>query len=92
MGEISEYLKEKYSKSHNSETQELMNKQRVKNSILSVCDEFLEDADDVLTFEAVGKDIQYAIAVIVEEPIKSKYNISQISDTLFVAQLKEVEL
>lgn len=92
MGEITEYLKEKYSKSRNNETQELMNKQRVKNTILSVCDKYLIDADDELTFEVEGKDIQYAVVVIVEEPIISKYDIAQISNTLFVAKLKELEL
>lgn len=92
MGEIAEYLREKYSKSHNRETQELINKQRVKNSILSVCDEHLEDADDIFEFEVVGRDIQYAVIVIVEEPLCSKYNIQQKSDTIFVAQLKEIEL
>ena len=92
MGEISEYLKEKYTKSHNSEVQELMNKQRVKNSILSLCEAHLEDPGDSLTFEVVGKDIQYAVVAIVEEPIVSRFDIAQIDETLFTASLKELEL
>ena len=91
MGELLEILKEKYSKSTNETTKELMNKQRVKNSILSVCD-ILDDSDDTLTFEVSKQDLPYAVSVVVEEPLKSKYNINQISETLFVAQLKEIDL
>lgn len=92
MGEILEYLKEKYTKSHNSETQELINKQRVKNTVLFACDTHLKDADDVLTFEVIGKDLQYIAMVVVEEPLKSKYEIHQKSDSLFSAKLREIEL
>jgi len=92
MGEITEYLKEKYAKSHNSQTQELINKQRVKNSILSACDTHLKEAGDKLLFEVVGKDLQYVAIVVIEEPLKSKYEISQESDSLFSAKLREIEL
>lgn len=92
MGEITEYLKEKYTKSHNNETQELISKQRVKSTILSVCDTYLKEANDVVTFEVIGKDIQYVAIVVVEEPLKSKYEINQISDSLFTAKLREFEL
>lgn len=90
MGEILEYLKERYTKPKTN--QALLAKQRVKNSILSVCDTNLVDADDVLTFEVLGTDLQYAVSVIVEEPLKSKYEINQISETLFTAKLREVDL
>lgn len=92
MGEITEYLKEKYSKSHNNETQDLINKQRVKNKIIAECDKYLIDTDDELTFEVRGKDLQYAVIVIVEEPLVSKYIITQLSETLFSARLRELEL
>jgi len=71
MGEITEYLKEKYAKSHNSQTQELINKQRVKNSILSACDTHLKEAGDKLLFEVVGKDLQYVAIVVIEIERKS---------------------
>ena len=92
MGEISEYLKEKYLKSRNSETKEHMHKQKVKNYILSMCDEHLEEANEEFIFEVIGKDLTYAVIVINEEPLFSKYEIMQISDTLFSARLREVEL
>lgn len=91
MGEITEYLREKYSKSRNNEAKELMDKQRVKTAILSACDEHLVDAGDIFEFEVSGKDLQYAVSVIVEEPIKSKYTINQISETLFTARLNEID-
>lgn len=92
MGEISEYLKEKYFRFHNSETKEHMYKQKVKNAILNICDDNLEDEDDELIFEVVGKDLTYAVSVINEEPIYSKYIITQTSDTLFSAKLRSIEL
>lgn len=92
MGEISEYLKERMSKSDNSTTKDLMNKQKVKNSILQICEEYLQEDGDTLTFEVLPKDLPYVSVVILEEPLKSRYIINQISNNLFVAQLSVLEL
>ena len=92
MGEISEYFKNKYFKNNNTEAKEYMHKQKVKNSILSLCDSYLVEAEDVLEFEATGKDLTYAVIVINEEPLRSKFVISQITDTTFYAKLREIEL
>ena len=40
MGELTDYLKERYLKSNTSETKDMMQKQKVKNAIMSVCDEW----------------------------------------------------
>ncbi len=79
-------------KNDSSETKELMQKQKVKNGILNVCDSKLKDTDELLTFEVLPSDLQYVAEVIDEEPLKSKYQIVQVSETLFTARLRELEL
>ena len=91
MGELTDYFLERFKKS-DSETKDKMNKQKVKNAISSICEQYLLDADDVLEFEVSNKDLPYAVEVIYEEPIRSKYVINQISATMFSAVLKEIEL
>lgn len=92
MSELTEYLKERYLSKNRSEVQEQMKKQQVKNTILKVCDENLTDADAEFIFEAWPSDLPYVAIVIEEEPLKSKYDIYQISETMFVARLKEFQL
>lgn len=91
MGELMEYVKERYAKNDRSDTKDMMDKQRIKNSILAVCDEYIKD-DSSLIFEVLPSGLQYAVAVVTEEPLRSKYDIVQISDTLFAASLKSVEI
>lgn len=79
-------------KNDSSETKDLMQKQKVKNGILNVCDSKLKDTDELLTFEVLPSDLQYVAEVIDEEPLKSKYQIVQVSETLFTARLRELEL
>lgn len=92
MGELTDYLKERYLKSNTSETKDMMQKQKVKNAIMSVCDECIGDSSGILTFEVNPEDLVYATEVVLEEPLCSKYTIVQISDTLFSAKIQEVEL
>lgn len=92
MGDLMEYVKERYSKNDKSDTKDMMDKQRIKNSIMSVCDENIKDAGDSFIFEVMPSGLQYAVAVVNEEPLRSKYDIVQISDSLFSASLKAVEL
>ena len=92
MGELLDYIKSKYIKNDSSETKDLMQKQKVKNGILNVCDSKLKDIDELLTFEVLPSDLQYVAEVIDEEPLKSKYQIIQVSETLFTARLRELEL
>lgn len=89
--ELFEYFKEKYSKGNDKDaTLEQMNRQRVKNNIFNLCKEYLTGAGQVFKFEVSSKDLPYAITAIDEEPLKSMYNIVQVSETLFVANLKEI--
>lgn len=90
MGEFSEALKNRYSRRKNSEIVEMMNKQRVKIAILTLCDKYIQDAGDTLTFESSKNNLQYVVTAINEDPLVTKYNIQQISETLFQACLVEL--
>ena len=57
-----------------------------------MCKRYLKEAGDELTFEVLPSSLPYIVEVIVEEPISSQYIINQISDSLFVARLQELEI
>lgn len=91
MGELLDHLKSRYGKSVSvSEVQ--MAKTAVKNAIMDMCDTHLSEVGDLLTFEVLPKDLSYAISVFDEEPLRSKYEINQVSKCLFEASLKELEI
>lgn len=92
MNELFDYFKEKYSKTNEkNNTLEQMKRQKVKNALSSICDEYLEEAGQILKFEVSPKDLPYVIIVMDEEPLKSLYDIVQVSETLFEACLKEID-
>lgn len=93
MGELLDWVKERYFGGNNkSATRDLIRKQKVKNAIVDACNKHLTEAGDTFEFEIRPDDLQYATAVISEEPLKSKYLIYQISETMFSARLQELEL
>lgn len=92
MGELLDYFKEKYSSSDKNKSKALMEKQRVRTAIEGICEKYLKDADDTLTFEVSSKDLPYAVMVISEDPLISKYEIYQISESMFSAYLKTLDI
>ena len=69
-----------------------MAKQRVKVSILTLCDTYIKEAGQELVFECNKNDLQHVLVAINEDPLKSKFFIHQISETLFNASLIELEI
>lgn len=92
MGELLDYIKDRYSKQDRSVTQDMMERTKVKNAICDTCDAHLTEAGTEFQFEVASKDLPHAVSVILEEPLRSKYDIVQISPTIFSARLKEIEL
>lgn len=92
MSEFTEAVKQRYMKPKNSEVQDKINKQQVKGVILSLCETYLETSEDVLTFESLKGELQYVIEAINEEPLKSRFIINQVSETLFEARLIEIDI
>ena len=91
MGYLTQYIKERFSK-NNSESKDIMSRQRVKNSVVAVCEKYLVNDGDTFVFEALSNELPYVVSVITDNYIKSRYNINQISDTLFTATLQTVDL
>ena len=91
MGELLDYFKNKYGKT-SSTSEDQLAKMIVKTTISDICENNLKEVGSILTFEVLPKDLVYAVSVIDEEPLKSKYVINQISKTMFEASLREVEI
>lgn len=91
MGELLNYFSEKFKK-QTPYSEDQMAKTLVSNTIMDLCDEYLTEIGDVFTFEVLPKDLAYAVMVIQEEPLKSKYDIMQAGKSLFRASIKEVVL
>lgn len=70
----------------------MMGKQRIKNAISGLCEQYLKEPKDELTFEVLPNELTYAIEVVMEEPLHSNYVINQISETLFTARLRELDI
>lgn len=92
MNELLTYLKDRYLNSNKSEMQDSISKQRVKNNIIDVCEKYLVNIGDEFTFEVLDKDLGYALAVIDEEPLRSRYSIIQVGENLLCASLKEIDM
>lgn len=92
MGEFTEAFKKKYARQRNSEIADKIAKQRVKVSILNLCDTYIKQYGDVLVFECTKNDLQYVVVAVNEDPLKSKYFIQQLSETLFSARFVELDL
>lgn len=91
MGELLDYFVNKYKKD-TSASKDLLERSIVKNAVMHVCEENLKEAGEVLTFEVLPNALPHMVLVIDEEPLKSIYDIVQVSPTLFEASLKEIDI
>lgn len=87
MREVWEIIKERYFSFGKSVSTNLLERVKVRNALLKLCEEHLETADDVLIFEVMTSSLPFAVAVINDEIIESQYQIVQISETLFEARM-----
>jgi len=93
LSELFDYLKEKYSKNpERTLIKDKMNIQRVTNNIALICETYLKEAGQVLSFEVDKKDLSYVIQAIDDESLTSMYDIVQVSETMFNVSLKEIQL
>lgn len=90
MGEIINLLKKKYSKPKQNTS--LVRQMGIATKIDNMCSRYLQSAEDIFRFEVLGDDLAYAVIVIDEEPLVNKFVINQISETLFEARLRQVQL
>lgn len=82
-------LKDNMSKKDNSSSERL-ERNRVRATIESLCEDRLKDSTDLLTFEALPNAINEVISVLEEPVFAEKYEFMQISETLFKIKLREL--
>lgn len=92
MREVWEIIKERYFSFGKSVSTNLLERVKVRNSLLKLCEEHLQNSEDVLVFEVMASSLPFAVAVINDEIIASQYQIVQISETLFEARMVVLEV
>ena len=92
MREVWEIIKERYFSFGKSVSSNLLERVKVRNALLKLCEEYLHNSDDVLVFEVMASSLPFAVAVINDEIIASQYQIVQISETLFEARMVVLEV
>lgn len=91
MKEVLEILASKYFSNGRQKSASQLERVKVRNAIIKLCDQYLENSDDSLIFEVLPNSLANAISVLKDEVLRSKYTIIQISETLFSAQMTLVE-
>lgn len=71
---------------------ERLEKSKVRAAIESICQENLQDFDDIMVFEALPNAIDNTLAVIEEPMLSSKYEFEQIDESLFRVRLREISI
>lgn len=84
-------LRNKLSKNENINREQL-EKSRVRVAIESLCEQYLVNFDDVLTFEVLPRALDNTLELIEEQALTNKYEFEQISETLFRVRLKEINI
>ena len=92
MREVWEIIKERYFSFGKSVSTNLLERVKVRNALLQLCEEHLQNSEDVLVFEVMASSLPFAVAVINDEIIASQYQIVQISETLFEARMVVLEV
>lgn len=88
---VFEVLKDNMTKKDNSSSERL-ERNRVRATIESICEDRLKDSGDILTFEALPNAINDVISVLEEPVLAEKYEFVQVSETLFQIRMKELDI
>lgn len=80
-----------FKKSDNTPTEHL-EKNRIRSTLESLCDEKLADGTSILQFEALPSALPYVISILEEPLFLEKYDFEQISETIFQIKPKDMNL
>lgn len=87
MKEVWEIIVEKYFSFGRSVSSNQLARVKVRNAIANLCDEYLTSPDMVLKFEILPSSLPYAVEVLSDETLTSKYVLQQVSESCFEARL-----
>ena len=65
---------------------------KVRVTIEAQCTKYLQELDDVFTFEALPSDIDATLACLESPQFMEKYEFTQVTETCFAVRLKELDL
>lgn len=71
---------------------EHLEKNRIRSTLESFCNDMLADGTSILTFEALPSALPYVISILEEPMFLEKYDFEQVSETLFNIMPKEINL
>lgn len=71
---------------------EHLEKNRIRSTLESYCNDMLADGTSILTFEALPSALPYVISILEEPMFLEKYDFEQVSETLFNIMPKEINL
>lgn len=91
MNEVLEVIKDKYFSKGKSAATSQLQRVRVRNAILKLCEDQLSSPDDILVFEVMSDSLPFAVAVLEDELLVSQFDVVQISETLFEARMVTLE-
>lgn len=91
MKEVLEIISEKYFSSGKVETASQLERVKVRNAIIKLCDQHLKDFEDVLLFEVMPLSLSHAVSVLNDQILTSKYSVIQVDETLFEARMAIME-
>lgn len=80
-----------FKKSDNTSTEHL-EKNRIRSTLESLCNEKLADGTSILQFEALPSALPYVISILEEPLFLEKYDFEQISETIFQIKPKDMNL
>lgn len=92
MHEVWEILRERYFSFGKSVSSNLLERVKVRNALLRLCEENLKYPEDILVFEVMSSSLPFAVAVLNDDILESQYHIVQISETLFEARMVTLEV
>lgn len=85
--ELWEIIQEKWFGLSKQTGENTLEKVRVRDTIIRMCDEHLHEAEDVFILEIMPNSLPYAVSVLDDPILSSRYTIVQISETLFEARM-----
>ena len=91
MNEVLEVIKDKYFSKGKSAATSQLQRVRVRNAILNLCEEKLNSPNDILVFEVMSNSLPFAVAVLEDELLVSQFEVVQIAETLFEARMVTLE-
>lgn len=84
-------IKARFMKNPKQQSQRI-EKNKVRSAIMEMCQEYLRNPDDILTFEALPNALDATIEVITEPLLLDRYDFQQYSETLFMVKLREFDI